>query len=49
MNYAIQYTTTSVDEYERYQRDFGPALRQKTLEKYGDKVMAFRSLLEEVG
>ncbi len=48
INYAIQYTATSLEEYERYQRDFGPALRQKTLERYGDRVMAFRSILEEV-
>jgi len=48
VNYAIQYTTNSMDEYERYQKDFGPLLRKKTLERYGESVLAFRSLLKEV-
>jgi hypothetical protein len=48
VNYAIQYTANSMDDYERYQSDFGPGLRQKTMEKYGDKIVAFRSILEVV-
>ena len=48
VNYAIQYTTETLENYERYQQNFGPALRDKTLAKYGESVMAFRTLLEEV-
>lgn len=45
-NYAIQYLCQSMDDYTNYSTNFGPALKQKTLEKYGDKVMAFRTLME---
>lgn len=46
VNYSIQYTTDSLDTYEKYKTEFGPALQKKTLEKYGEKVLAFRTLLE---
>ncbi|MBL7812096.1 MAG: DUF4286 family protein [Bacteroidetes bacterium] len=46
VNIAIQYTTPDMDTYERYQAEFGPGLRQKTLQRWGDQVTAFRSLLE---
>ena len=48
VNYAIQYSATSMADYEKYQSEFGPAMRQKTLERYGEAVMAFRTLLEEI-
>lgn len=48
VNYAIQYTSESLEDYERYQEEFGPSLRQKTFERYGESVTAFRSLLEDV-
>jgi hypothetical protein len=47
-NYTVQYFTNSIDEYNDYVLTYGPALKQKTLEKYGDKVLAFRTLLEKV-
>jgi hypothetical protein len=46
INYAIQYTCENVDTLERYRRDFGPALMQKTFAKYGESVLAYRSVLE---
>lgn len=49
VNYAIQYSAQNMDMYNRYQEVYGPALRQKTMERYGDKVIAFRTLLEEIG
>lgn len=48
LNFAIQYTAHKIEDYDRYQTEFGPGLRQKTLERYGDRVMAFRTLLEEI-
>lgn len=48
VNYAIQYTAETLAKYEQYQQEFGPALRDKTIAKYGERVMAFRTLLEEV-
>lgn len=48
VNYAIQYYCHSLEDYENYNEKFAPALRQKTAEKYGEKVLAFRTLLEEI-
>lgn len=48
VNYAVQYFCNSVADYDNYAENFAPALKAKTWEKYGDKVLAFRTLLEEV-
>lgn len=48
VNYAIQYTCESTETLERYRRDFGPALMQKTANKYGESVLAYRSVLEVI-
>jgi hypothetical protein len=46
VNYAIQYTCENIETLERYRRDFGPGLMQKTAAKYGESVLAYRSVLE---
>jgi hypothetical protein len=46
--YAIQYKASSIEDYMAYQEQFAPALQQKTIEKYGNKILAFRTLMEEV-
>jgi hypothetical protein len=46
VNYVVQYTCENIETLERYRRDFGPTLMQKTLAKYGDSVLAYRSVLE---
>ncbi|MCC6818657.1 MAG: DUF4286 family protein [Bacteroidia bacterium] len=48
VNYAIQYYCNSLSDFESYNQDFAPALKQKTFERYGEQVLAFRTLLEEV-
>lgn len=48
ITYCIQYTCETYADYDRYQTEFGPALKQKTLEKFGDKVLAIRTLMESV-
>ena len=47
-NYSVQYQANSFSEYEEYSEKYAPALKQKTLEKFGDKVIAFRTLLEKI-
>ena len=47
-NYSVQYKANSMADYEEYVNKFGPALKQKTVQKYGDKVLAFRTILEKV-
>lgn len=46
--YAIQYVLPDLQSFLNYAENYAPALRAKTQEKYGEKVMAFRTLLEEV-
>lgn len=46
--YAIQYTAESKALYNRYISEFAPELRQKTLQQWGNKVIAFRSVLQMV-
>lgn len=48
VNYAIQYFCHSIEDYEEYVDRYAEKLREKTFVKYGDKVLAFRTLLEEV-
>jgi hypothetical protein len=48
LTYAIQYVCPDMAHYERYLRDFAPALRAETGLRYGDKVQAFRTMLEVV-
>ncbi len=46
--YAIQYTSLSMAEYNTYQEKFAPALQQAHADRYKDKFVAFRTLLEVV-
>ena len=46
--YAVQYTFRTMDEMERYQKEFAPALQEDHKKRYGDKALAFRTLMEVV-
>ncbi len=46
--YAAQYNSPSAEDFDRYQRDFAPALQAKTRERYDGKFAAFRTLMEIV-
>lgn len=46
--YSIQYTCESLSVYERYEKEFAPALREEHNKKYKDKFVAFRTLLEVI-
>jgi Domain of unknown function (DUF4286) len=46
VTYAVQYVVKSMSDYERYQADFAPALQAKHIERYGQQVAAFRTILE---
>ncbi len=46
--YAIAYTCESMKDLHNYQINFAPILQQKHTERYGTKVVAFRTLLEVV-
>ncbi|MDL5049897.1 DUF4286 family protein [Oscillatoria amoena NRMC-F 0135] len=48
VTYSIQYFAKNIEDYNAYQRDHAPALQLKTMQKYGEKLMAFRTVLETV-
>ena len=49
VTFAVQYLCNTITEYEAYRDQFAPALQQEHTEKYGDRFVAFRTLLEVVG
>ena len=49
VTYAIQYLCKSLDDYETYRNQYAPALQQEHSDKYQNKFVAFRTLMEVVG
>jgi hypothetical protein len=48
VTFAVQYFCNSLDTYEHYASVHAPALRQKAQEKWGDKALSFRTLMEVI-
>jgi len=48
LTYSVQYFTTSMAKLQKYQAQFAPSLQAKVLQRFGDKAMAFRTVLETV-
>lgn len=46
--YAAQYFAANRSDYDRYIKDHAPATRKKYTKKWGDNVLAFRSLMQVV-
>jgi hypothetical protein len=46
--YAIQYYAGSKDNYNRYIQTHSVKLRDKSFARWGERFMAFRSVMEEV-
>ena len=46
LTYAVQYTCLSMENYERYKKEFAPALQSLHNAKFKDNFTAFRTLLE---
>ena len=46
--YAIQYFAESKGLYNNYIENHAPGLRQKSFSKWGDKFIAFRSVMQVV-
>ena len=46
--YSIQYTCESMKKLEEYQLDHSPRLQKEHADKYSNKFVAFRTLLEVV-
>ncbi|MBN8701795.1 MAG: DUF4286 family protein [Bacteroidetes bacterium] len=48
ITYSIQYTCANMDSMKRYQQEFAAAMQKEHMEKYANKFVAFRTLLEVV-
>lgn len=48
ITYNVQYYLSDMDNYYTYQQDYAPALKDDMSEKFGNRFMSFRTLLEEV-
>src|SRR5438309_4661244 len=46
--YAIQFHATSKSDYNRYMEMHAEDMRKKSFEKWGEKFIAFRTLMEVV-
>lgn len=46
--YAIQYICPTMQDYETYRDTFAPALQQEVKNRYKEKFIAFRTLLEVI-
>ncbi len=44
--YSVQYTCASMKDIEDYKREHAPRLQKEVSNKYGSKLVAFRTLLE---
>ena len=46
--YALQLTADTTEKYDAYSRTHAKRLRTKAIEKWGDKIISFHSLLEVI-
>ena len=46
--YVVQFFADSFEKYQQYIDEFATGLRRKSLEKWGDRFIAFRSILQVV-
>lgn len=46
--YSIQYSFASMEDFQRYEREFAEKLRADALRRYPNKFVAFRTLLEVI-
>ncbi len=46
--YAVQFTAESKSQYNRYIEKYADEMRRRSFEKWGDKFIAFRSLMQIV-
>lgn len=45
-NYSIQYLCDSLSILDNYKKNYAPALQVKHTTKYGEKALAFRTIME---
>ena len=48
ITFAVQYHALTMPDYEKYIRDYSGSLRKKSIDKWGNNIVSFRSVLELV-
>lgn len=48
VTFAVQYFCNSLEAYERYKGLHAPSLHAKAAEKWGERVVSFRTLMEVI-
>lgn len=46
--YSFQYTCNNMEELQEYQREHAPRLQKEVADRYANKFVAFRTLLEVI-
>ena len=46
VTYAVQYEAKSMDAYEEYQKRYAPELQQEHTNKFRNRFVAFRTIME---
>lgn len=46
--FIAQYLAKTEEDYQRYINDFAPKMREEGIEKFGEKMAAFRSILKKM-
>lgn len=48
ITFVVQYHSDSVENYQSYVQEHAPRMRKKSLDKFGDKFAAFRTVMEVI-
>ncbi|MFM9021065.1 MAG: DUF4286 family protein [Sediminibacterium sp.] len=48
LTYSLQLLAINREEYEKYLREFAPALREEGRQRWGENALSFRTLMEVV-
>ena len=48
LTYAVQYLADSIEDYQRYVEVFSSDMRKRGMDKWGDRFIAFRTVMELV-
>lgn len=48
ITYTIQYFCKNMSDLQKYQGAYAPALQAKVIDRYQDKTLAFRTLMETI-
>lgn len=48
ITFVAQYFCSGVEDYQAYLQQCATAMRQKGIDKFGERVLGFRTLMEEI-